>query len=1003
MIKTSPQRKLHFYATLMALFVLAACDLMNEPKAPTWTNSIEFPLIQTSINLDDLKDQDNIISQLYPDGSDTMSIYAYADTTVMDSQAVGDQLSFDDISQSFAQSVDDVTVTGSTIDQSSAFEAVGVDPIQEVINSPLGQIELSDIPTTSTDPFQLDEIVPDVKNISDGTVTSIPAGDLEPVEKPFEFTDFSSADFAGGSLDITVNNNMVIALGSPINIQLQEITAGDTINIPGGLVTWNTPIPSGTNSTRSLDLTGMTLPGNILILVTGSSVGSEGNDITIDAAAKTSSFYIDISGSNLLVSSATAKVPSQAIAENGNIALADSENKIQSAVIKTGSLSIAIDNAMEVASDLTITIASLQDASGVAFTSNIHIPALQTVTSISDISNYSLEMSTDQQEVLYNYDIVTVSTGESLVTLSETDEVAVTISLYGANVGDQLFFNEITGIIEAQNIEEAGDISIESDSKLLVADISSGTIAIDIDNQVNRSGFQGLPTIFLTIPELVDANSQALNGSLTLQPSPIQNVLNFNLADYSLVFPDTANQVLTYTTLVTTPTGELGKYGLEDSIIVDIQVSDMEFASVTGYFTQDALVDSSTITLDEATKLTEAIFEAGDFALTMTNRIGVVADVEFQIDEFINRTTLQPLSMSFRLADISTPQVTNLDLSDYKLKFDTAIPGEPQEINYVSSVSLPSDEEMTLTFGDSIVIDVNITDLSMSSITGIIERDTLIIEESEQIIDMPDMVDDVQFEQVNIDIDFNSTFEIPIELTLNLSATDSLGNTEDIVVVHNLTPEDDIVHINAASLLNIHPESIVTNGQAIISDGVSQSRIAKGQAMTPIMYLNVPLSLIIDDSTFIDQDVTSLDAPLPQEDTYTVESVDLFAEVTSTFEFGVSVVVLVSPDSMAFDSVAIAAGTAPMADTLLVLDLLPNENTDPITGYQIANPEPRIISLTNDKITLLEEDLFLQPEVQLLGRTDDNGDNPPSRLFTTDSLSLKTWGKVSYTIIGEEL
>jgi len=1000
---TSQKRKLQFIVPLMALFALTACDLMNEPKAPTWTNSIEFPLIQASITLDDLKDEAKIISQLYPNGSDTMTIFAYADTTEMDSQAVGEQLAFDDINQSFSQSVDDVTVTGSTINQSSAFEAVGVDPIQEAINSPLGQIELSDIPATSTEPFRLNEIVPLVNDIPNNTSSIIPDGDLEPVVKPFEFSAFSSAVFAGGVLDITINNEMVIALGSPINIQLQQITGLDTTDIPSGLVTWDTAINPASSATESLDLTGMTLPGEIIILVTGHTIGSNGIPILINDAAKNSSFNIDISGSNLLVSSATAKVPSQEITEDGNIALADSENKIQSAVIKTGSLSISIVNDMEVASDLTITIPSLQNASGVAYSTDIHIPALQTVAPISDISNYSLEMSTDQQEVSYSYSITTVSTGENRVTLTETDEVTVTISLYGANLGDQLFFNEITGIIEAQNIEEAGDITIESDSKLLVADISSGSITIDIDNQVNKTGFLGLPTIVLTIPELLDGNSLPLMDSLTLEPSPTENRLTFDLANYSLVFNDTSTQVLTYTTLVKTPTGELGKYGLEDSIIVDIVVSDMEFASVTGYFTQDALVDSSEITLDEATKLTEAIFETGDFSLTMTNQIGVVADVEFQIDEFINRTTLEPLSMSFRLADVSTPQVTNLDLAEYKLAFDAAIPGQPQAINYVSSVSLPANEEMTLTFGDSIVIDVNISNLAMSSLTGIIEQDTLEIEESEQVIDMPEMVDNLQFEQVNIDIDFNSTFEIPIELTLNLSATDSLGNTEEIVVVHNLTPDDDIVHINAAALLNIHPESIVTSGQAIISDGVSQSRIAKGQGMTPVMYLNVPLSLLIDDSTFIDQDVTTLDAPFPEEEAYSVESVELFAEVTSMLEFGVSVIVLVSPDSLAFDSLAIAAGTAPAADTLLVLGLDPKENIDSMTGNQVANPEPRVIALTEDKISLLEENLFLKPEVQLLGRTDGSGNSLPSRLFTTDSLSLKTWGKISYTIVGEEL
>ena len=189
MIEKSPHRKMQYSGLLLALFALISCDMLQEPKPPTWQNTIEFPLISESVNLEDLEDEDNIITQLY-DANGEKTIFAYADTTEMDSQAVGDQLAFGDITQSFAQSVDDVTVTGSSINQTSAFEPVGVDPIQKDIDSELGPIELSDIPATSTDPFLLSEIFPGVSALL-GQTTAIAGGDLEPVLKPFEFTDFS--------------------------------------------------------------------------------------------------------------------------------------------------------------------------------------------------------------------------------------------------------------------------------------------------------------------------------------------------------------------------------------------------------------------------------------------------------------------------------------------------------------------------------------------------------------------------------------------------------------------------------------------------------------------------------------------------------------------------------------------------------------------------------------------------------------------------------------------
>ncbi|NQV29591.1 MAG: hypothetical protein HQ508_01770 [Candidatus Marinimicrobia bacterium] len=985
MIQLLTHHKRQIVLPILAVVGLVSCDLLQEPKLPTWTNSVEFPLIKTSVNLETLKDQDNIKQQLYENGD---SIYAYVDTTAMASQEVGDQLAFGDITKTFSQSVDDVTVTGSNINQTSGFDPVGVAPIQELIESALGVIELANIPATSTDPFLLNEIVPSVNDLPDGNAV-IPGGDLEPVYKPFSFTDFSSADFSGGTLDITINNGMVISLGQPINIQLQEVNGPDTIDIVGGSVNWSAPIAPGTNSTRSLDLTGITLPGNILVLVTGSTIGSDGSSIPIDNAARISSFNIDISGTSLMVTSATAKVPSQSINESGSITMAESENIIQSARIKVGSLKIEIANAMTVPSTLDISIASLEDPSSIAFSTTVQIPANSTIADVSDISGYSLVMSTDNQEVLYSYEINTEDTGGNLVTLAETDQVSVTIALYGDSEAEDLYFGRMTGIIEAQNIEDGGEIAISSKSNLLSADISSGSLSITIDNQINASGFAGLPTITLTIPELLDASSNALSGNLTLEANPIENILTFDLSDYNLVFPDTSAQVLTYTTLVTTPIGEVGRYGLEDSIFVSIVVSDLEFSTITGFFSQDAIIDSSNIELDEGTKLIEAIFESGSFALSMTNRIGAVADVEFQIDEFIHRSSSQPLQMSFRLEDVSTPQISTLDLSDYMLVFPSAVAGETQGIHYVSTVSLPSDEEMTLTFGDSIIIDVNITELAMESVTGIIEPDTLTIDPDTVSFALPDMVSDLKFERVNIDIDFNSTFEVPIDLNLILTGTDSLGYTETINVSHTLTPGDDIVHIDVADILNIHPEYIITSGTAIVGDGITESTVAKGQGMHPTMYINVPLSLIIDNPPSIDIDESSIDSPLPSDNTVTLREIVLFTDVQNMFEFGATIVVLASNDSLSFDSLATHENPTLLPDTLLSLNILPEERTN--------FDDPKLIELTEDKLNLFESKLFLKPEVYLLGRTDG-----PSRFFTTDSMIITIWGSVSYTVHGEE-
>lgn len=991
MTRISISTKIRLTFLIAVLFTFHACDLMEEPDLPSWTNTVEFPLVSESVTLESLEDEDNISSQLY-DSTGTRRIFAYSDTSTMDSQSVGDQLIFEDINQAFSQSAEDVSVTGSSINQSSGFDPVGVDPINKNIVSALGPIELSDIPATSTNAIKLRDIFPQIEGISGNAV--VPAGDLDTVKTNFTFDDFQSATFVSGNLDLTINNNMVIYLGSPITVQLQEVIGADTVDIAGASVTWNTAIAPTTNATETLDLSGKTLPGNLVIQVTGHTIGSNSVPVNIDESAKNSSFTIDVGGNNLVVSEADAQVPEQTVDEAGTISMAASNNKVEEAVISEGTLAILVDNQMAVASKLVISIPSLVDGGGTAFLDSVDLPASVQTNSTFPIDGYSMVMDINNQVVEYSYQVRTVDTGTNYVTLAQTDQVDVTIALHGATASDQIIFNEITGQIESQSINENGDIDVSSDSKILSADISAGSISISIDNRINGTGSTGgLPEITLTINELLDGSSNPLTDSMVLQPNPTANVMNFDLSNYTLTFPDTATQVLSYTTLVTTPAGETGTFNLEDSIIVDILVGDMEFSSVTGFFSQDAMVDSNEIVLEEGTKLIEAVFETGDLELTMTNGIGVVADVEFQIDEFKHKITNQSLSTSFVLQSTTGPQYSHIDLSEYNLVFDDATPGVDQAIHYTSSVALDDSQALTLTFGDSIAIDVNITNLAMESVTGIIEPDTLNIEESQQEIEMPDMVADLKFEKVIIDIDFNSSFEVPIELSLFLSGTNSeSGVTENIDTTFSLTPSNDRITIDAAPLLNIQPDAIISSGMAVVGDGVSSSRIAKGQMMAPVMYINVPLSLIIENPPSIESDAEGMDSPLPDDETISLEEVTIFAEAINHFEFGASILVLASNDSTELDSARLADGLA-NPDTLFTLEILPKENVG-IMG----DPEVNEIILSQDNIGIIEERFFIKPEITLIGQG-----SQPARMFTTDSLSLKTWGSVSYTVHGDEL
>ena len=149
-------------------------------------------------------------------------------------------------------------------------------------------------------------------------------------------------------------NDLVIPLGD-VDVKLKN---SDGAEISGASTTIAGPISSGTQATGILDLSGVTLPGAVIVEVTGSSPGQD--NILINEAAKSSSFSVQISGSDLEVSSATAKIPTQTISESGSIDLAADSNKVVLATVSEGNLIIEIDNYMEVTSQMNLTIPSLK-------------------------------------------------------------------------------------------------------------------------------------------------------------------------------------------------------------------------------------------------------------------------------------------------------------------------------------------------------------------------------------------------------------------------------------------------------------------------------------------------------------------------------------------------------------------------------------------------------------------------------------------------------------------
>ena len=795
------------------IFVLScSVDLPEEGGYLKWSTTLEIPLIKDEITLETLA-EDSLISieglgEYFQDGTISDSIFVYHKKIDIEKVEVGNRLEIDPISTNFNQSIDDVTVAG----------------VEKNISSSVGIISLGDIESAGTDPFVFSDIYPNILDIPNGESVAIPAFEIDPIINPFSFDDFGYAEFSGGILDITITNNMVIPLGPPILIQLREVSESDTIDISGGSIQFDELINANDGSaTGSLDLSGITLPGDILVQVSGNCLGTSGIPILIDESAKNSSFTVNIGGSDMEVTSATAKIPEQLIEEAGVMNLEPDSNKVVRATINSGNLIIDVDNYMELSSILNISIPNLLSPNGDIFITEIDISgSTEDIIDVTNMTNYSLNMDPDSQSINYNYNVLTLDTGDELVPITSADSIIVQIRLEGDQTG-----------------------------------------------------------------------------------------------------------------------------------------SDITFSEFQGYLNQDAMVDSNKINLETVTRVDQATLSTGNLKLSITNNIGIEALINFSLEEFTKNG--ETLDTTFSMS--SDPLEVLIDLSGYLLNLD--IDSNPQTINYVSTINIPSEDEMSLTFGQDISINVNIDSLSFSEISGFVDPVVVDIDPIEQEIDLPEQVEDLDFAKLIMDFSFQSSIDLPVFLNLTLTSyNDNTSESFSRVIENvNITEAPEFSIDSVEQLINIKPDRIIASGNARVGSLSEFGSVTVQDTISGNLTIAAPLAFEITEDSKIDIAPSKLDDIEIEE----IISAKVFFDYNNSMELGAEVSILLATDTTFFED--------GLSDTLAQFSLQPS-----VSGLDS-------LSLNEVSFELLSrEENYSKAVLSLIPRAEG-----PTRFLSTDTLDFSIY------------
>lgn len=810
------------FSTLTFVLILICCscslELPEEGNYLRWTTVLEFPITTQEITLETMAEDSLIniegLSNYFEDGTAMDSIFVYHKNIIIEKVEVGDRLEIDPISTSFSQSVDDVKVNS----------------VHKIISSSVGTITLDDIEPSGTDPFIFRNIYPAIDQVPDGSA-AIPAFVIAPIMKPFSFDNFGYAEFSSGELQITIENNMIIPLGPPVIVQLRQVNESDTTDIPGATIQFESIIDAnGGIATETMDLSGMILPGNILVQVSGQCQGTAGIQIMINDEARNSSFQVTIGGAGMEVSTATARVPQQTIEEAGNITLEPDSNKVVRAIIESGNLVIEVNNYMALSSDLSITIPSLESPSGAVFQTSLEISGnTADILDQTIMDGYALVMDADDQSVTYSYSVLTEDSGDELIPVTIEDSIVVLIRLEGSE------------------------------------------------------------------PE-----------------------------------------------------------------------SNIGFSQFQGYLNQEAMLDSNTISLDNATRVDQAILKSGNMNLSISNGIGIEAVVNFRVLEFTKNGN--HLDTSFALS--TEPLIVAIDLSEYLL--DLEVNADSQVVHYISAIDIPSDEEMTLSFGESIAIDVLIDSMSFASVSGYVDPVIVDIDTVEQEIDLPDELNNLEFARIEMDFTFGSNIALPVYLDLQLASfNDKTGESVIKEVDRVNIIEKPLFSIDSAQhLINIQPNRIVASGTAEVGSLEEYGSVTSVDTISGRLLIAAPLAFEMNGDSRIELDAEELESITVEQ----LESARLFLDYKNDFEFGANVAVLLANDTTKFEDGS--------ADTLTNV------------GIEADGTGLDSVYLNESKFSLLaRQGNYVKAVIGLLGN-----EGGPSRFLATDTMKVDLYMSVEAII-----
>ena len=423
-------------AIALAAVLMTGCEIA-EPKLPVFTTQVAVPIGYERLDIADIVDDEEYLVVM-PDHQLGFRVAGDPDTVSLDFDLTAD-----------------------------------VPP--QSMRSDLGDFDLAPSSAPSMN-FTLGKLYPAAIAL-DGTTPQVPGFIFDRTSAGEDLADVTSATVASGSVIITVTNGLPVPLSSalpePEQMRVTLVDPADSSTVV--TIPVDQEIPAGGTVQIVADMSGVVLPGQLAVRLTGGSHGSGGDLVPVDASA---ALGVDVSFEQLVVSRAEAVIGAQQASSSFDIDLPENYGVLQADIV-SGAMTVTMDNELAIPCRAVVVWPEVFAPGGDTLSVTLDLGPMATGQASVDFTGCRVQAAGPVPLIDLHAEVRITSPGSSgqTVTVVGTQGVGATVS------GTQLTLDQVTGTLPPLDFDfDPVNEDIDLPEELAGIELQRATLLLKVTN-----------------------------------------------------------------------------------------------------------------------------------------------------------------------------------------------------------------------------------------------------------------------------------------------------------------------------------------------------------------------------------------------------------------------------------------------------------------------------------------------------------------------------------------